>query len=282
MVSIKHWAQLLYAIKFIKREGGRRAVLTRLHTLTLIKTQKHQGVPGFLLLSSGYILMVTLETCEHRLGDFFEMGEGVQACLVKRPALINWGLQGEARTGEHMSSHLLIASPMQVPSPNMMFLLDYSHPACLVSKRAMCRSHTALLPPFSRNSRGRWLPLCKGNVNPIAPRVPFPALLSGCDKKGPDWSWTKLLLSLRTAWNWCHRFRRWLEAGGKRRGQRLQSKENEEEISVLSRACSTAERQDYSSLSKGGRAHGHPDTSQLRTHICVFYKMLLKCLQKLV
>lgn len=119
-MSIKHWAQLLYAIKFIKKEGGRRAVLTRLHTLTLIKTQKHQGVPGFLLLSSGYILMVTLETCEPRLGDFFLRRERAQACLVKRPGVINWGLQGEARAGEHMSSHLLIASPMQVPSPNML------------------------------------------------------------------------------------------------------------------------------------------------------------------
>lgn len=52
-----------------KEEG--RAALTRLHTLTLIKTQQHEGIPGFLLLSSGYILMVTLETCEHRQKEWF-------------------------------------------------------------------------------------------------------------------------------------------------------------------------------------------------------------------
>lgn len=149
-MSIKHWAQLLYAIKFIKKEGGRRAVLTRLHTLTLIKTQKHQGVPGFLLLSSGYILMVTLETCEHRLGEFFEEGEGVQACLVKRPGLINWGLQGEARTGEHMSSHLLIASPMQVPNPNAMFCWTTPiPPACLAEELCPHSTRPAPFPPFS-------------------------------------------------------------------------------------------------------------------------------------
>lgn len=206
MVSIKHWAQLLYAIKFIKREGGRRAVLTRLHTLTLIKTQKHQGVPGFLLLSSGYILMVTLETCEHRLGDFFEMGKGVQACLVKRPGLINLGLQGEARTGEHMSSHLLIASPMQVPSPNMISCWTTPIPPAW-SAEEPCADHTQPYspPPFSQSSGGRWLPLCKGNVNPW--HLEWLSLFSWevvtveRDKKGPDWSWTKLLLSLRTAWN---------------------------------------------------------------------------------
>lgn len=287
MVSIKHWAQLLYAIKFIKTEGGRRAVLTRLHTLTLIKTQKHQGVPGFLLLSSGYILMVTLETCEHRLGDFFEMGKGVQACLVKRPGLINWGLQGEARTGEHMSSHLLIASPMQVPSPNMMSCWTTPIPPAW-SAEEPCADDTqpASSPSFSQSSGGDGFPSAREMLIPQhlewPSLFPWEAVTAEHDKKGPDWSWTKLLMSLRTAWNWWHRFRTWLEAGGKRRGQRLQSKENEEEISVLSCACSTTERQDYSSLSKGGRAHIHPDTSQQHTHICVFYKMLLKCLQKLV
>lgn len=100
--------------------------------------------------------MVTLETCEHRLGDFFEMGEGVQACLVKRPALINWGLQGEAGTGEHMSSHLLIASTIQVPSPNMMPCWTVPIPPAWSAKEP-CADHTepVSLPPFSWNSRGR-------------------------------------------------------------------------------------------------------------------------------
>lgn len=175
-MSIKHRAQLLYAIKFIKKEGGRRAVLTRLHTLTLIKTQKHQGVPGFLLLSSGYILMVTLETCEPRLGDFFfffffETGKRVQARLVKRPGLINWGLQGEARTGEHMSSHLLIASPMQVPSPNTTLCWCWTAPIppewsaeepCAGSREPAQSPHLSQVP------RGEVAPLCKGKCQPLS------------------------------------------------------------------------------------------------------------------
>lgn len=126
--------------------------------------------------------MVTLETCEHRLGDFFEMGEGVQACLVKRPGLINWGLQGEARTGEHMSSHLLIASPTQVPSPNMMSCWTIPIlPAWSAKEPCADHAEPALSPPFSWNSRGRWLPYCKGNVNPWAPGVTLPILMNSCD-----------------------------------------------------------------------------------------------------
>lgn len=101
----------------------------------------------------------------------------MQACLVKRPSLINWGLQGEARTGEHMSSHLLIASPMQVPSPNMMLCWTIPIPPAW-SAEEPCADSTqpAPSPPSSRISGGGDdSPSGRVNANPAARGARFPS-----------------------------------------------------------------------------------------------------------
>lgn len=97
---------------------------------------------------------------------FFETGEGVQACLVKRPALINWGLQGEAGAGEHMSSHLLIASPMQVPSLNTMSCWTIPIPPAWSAEEPCVEStQPAPSPPSAGNSRADGSPPARVNAN---------------------------------------------------------------------------------------------------------------------